>query len=570
MVPKHWLTSYKREWLRPDVIAGITVAVVVIPKAMAFAAVAGLPVQVGLYTALAAMVAYPLLGTSRPLSISTTSALAMMTASATAIVIANKPSLSATTVASTLAVVVGGLLLLAWVLRLGFLANFISEPVLIGFQAAVGVVIITSQFSALLGAHGKAKTPIPTILELPQLLMDTHALTLAVSVAGIAVLVLLPRFLPKIPAPLVWIALSVIASAVFGLGEKGVGLVGKVPASLPPLTLPDLSIVTFIWPIAAGIALMSFVESVATARSFSVRDDPPIDANRELLALAASNAASGFTGGMAASGVPSPTTVAEETGTRSQMAQWVSAAVVLVTVLFFANVLGVLPKAALAAVIVVTGASLIKPKKFMAIARVRRLELTWAIATLVGSVLWGLLEGVIIAVIISVLMVMHQAAQPAVYAVVVDREKGGLRPARDDEECDALPGLLILRIEGRLLFANVANAAEKLRALVARSNARVITLECSAIIDIEYTALVGLQEAEHNLRQRGVTLWLAAVNPGVMATIERSPLKAALGPDRIFRNAYAAMAAFNSETEAPAPSVAASEQPTDNAVPALP
>ena len=548
-----WLFTYRREWLRADIVAGLTAAAVVIPKAMAYAVIAGLPVEAGLYTALAAMVVYPLLGSSRPLSVTTTSALAMLTAAQVTAISANGAGGGAPAVAATLALLVGGILIVARLLRLGFLANFISRPVLVGFEAGVGVVIIVGQMKSVLGVHVTSKTTVGTVLELPGLLPQAHGMTMLVALAGIAVLLAAPRLFPRLSAPLVWVALSIAASAAFGLAARGVAQVGAVPSGLPSLALPDISAVALLWPAALGIALMSFTESVAAARTFISREDAPIRANQELVALGAANLASAMVGGLPAGGGTSQTAVADSAGARSQMAQWVNAAAVLVVLLFLSRLIGLLPQAALGALIVVAAVSMIKVEDFRAIARVRRDEVMWSLATLAGVILIGTLEGILIAVAISILTLFYQANHPPVYAVAWNRAKGIFRRAGEDESDETFPGLLMLRTEGRLTFANAANASEKMQALVAQTEPKVIVLECSAIPDIEYTALVMLTEAEENLRGRGVSLWLAAVNPDLLKLIERSLLGAALGHERMFFNLHKALEAWQHSPDGSGP-----------------
>jgi SulP family sulfate permease len=540
-----WLFAYRREWLGADVVAGLTAAAVVIPKAMAYAVIAGLAVEAGLYTALAAMLLYPLLGSSRPLSVTTTSALAMLTAAQVAAITAQSTiNASPAAVAATLALLVGGMLILARLLRLGFLANFISKPVLIGFEAGVGVVIVVGQLKSVLGVHVTSKTTIGTLLEIPTLLTQAHGVTMLVAMAGIVLLMAVPRFFPRLSAPLLWVALSIAASAGFGLDALGVKSVGAVPSGLPALALPDLSLAALLWPAALGIALMSFTESVAAARTFCKQDDPPVNANQELLAVGAANLASAMVGGLPAGGGASQTAVADKAGARSQLAQWVNAAAVLLTLLFLSRVIGLLPQAALGALILVAAVGMIKPETFRAIARVRRLELAWALATLIGVICIGTLEGILIAVAISILTIFYQSNHPPVYAVAYNRAQAIFRRAGENEADELFPGLLMLRTEGRLTFANAANAREKMQTLVAQMQPQIIVLECSAIPDIEYTALVMLTEAEENLRAQGVTLWLAAVNPDLLKTIKRSPLGVALGEERMFFNLQKALAAW--------------------------
>jgi SulP family sulfate permease len=540
----HWLARYERQWLRADLLAGLTAAAVVIPKAMACAVIAGLPVETGLYTALAAMAVYPLLGSSRALSVSSTSAIAMLAAAS---IVASTKLNGATpaTVAAALALLVGGFLVLARVLRLGFLASFISKPVLVGFAAGVGVAIIIGQVKSLLGVHLESHGTLGVLRELPAQLAHVHAPTLALSAVGIALLVGMHRLLPRWPAPLVWVAAAIAASALLGLETRGIALVGTVPSGLPALSVPDLELLRHLWPAALGIALMSFTESVAAARTFAGRGDPPVNANRELLALGAANLAVAFVGGLPAGGGTSQTAVNDQAGARSQMAQWVGAAATLITLVFLADMIGLLPQAALAALVVVVSTTMIKPADFRAIARVRRSEWAWALVTFAGVVGVGTLEGIGIAVLVSVLTLFYQANHPPVYAVAFNRALGIFRRLGDHPSDETVPGLLMLRAEGRLNFANAANAQEKMQALIAAApGTRVIVLDCRAIPDIEYTALMMLVEGERKQHERGVSLWLAGLNPGFEQVIDRSPLGPILGPGRRFHNLQQAVAAF--------------------------
>jgi MFS superfamily sulfate permease-like transporter len=295
---------------------------------------------------------------------------------------------------------------------------------------------------------------------------------------------------------------------------------------------------------------MAFPEAGAAARAFRRPEDAPIEPNGELLAIGAANLASSLMGGLPAGGGASQTAVADSAGARSQLAQWVNAVAVLATVLLLSRTIGLLPQPALGAVILVAAVSMIKPRTFLEIGRVRRTELAWALATVGGVVVAGTLDGILIAVAISVMTLLYQANHPPVYVVAYDREHDAFCRAGDHEGDETFPGLLMVRTEGRLTFANTDLAAEKMHALVASSDARVLVLECGAIPDIEYTALVQLAEGEQSLQRHGVTLWLAAVNPDLLRTIRRSPLGRALGEDRIFPNLYKAVAAWRRTQQA--------------------
>ena len=538
-----WRIGYRRDWLGGDIGGGLTVAAIIIPKVMAYALIAGLGVEAGLYTALAAMLAYPLFGSSRLLIVSTSSSLAMMTA---AVVAAASLSHGAepAAVAATLALLVGAVLIGASVLRLGFLANFISLPVLVGFQAGVGIVIIVGQLKSLLGVQVASRTTLGTLLELPGLLPQVHALTMLVGAAAIVTLLLLERLFPRRPMPLLLIGLGIVASLLFGLEAMGVRTIGTFPSGLPALQLPELSLVRTLWPVAFGVALMSFAESITAARASWRQDEPPVGPNQELLALGAANAAVAVVGGMPADGAVSHTAIARQAGGRTQLAQWFGAATVAAALLLPSRAIAALPEAVLGAVVLVVAFGMLKPQDFAAIARVRRTEFVWALLALAGVVLIGTLEGILIAVAISVLTLIYQASRPPVYAIAYNREQRVFRPAGENPNDETFPGLLILRAEGRLTFANAKNAGDKIRALVEESQPRVVVLECSAILDIEYTALVALAAAEQRLQQRGVALWLAGVNPGVLPVIARSSLEAATHPERLFMNLHRALEAW--------------------------
>jgi MFS superfamily sulfate permease-like transporter len=483
--------------------------------------------------------------------VSTTSAIAMLAATEVAVVAALDPNIAASAVASALALLVGGFLVAARVLRLGFLANFMSEPVLVGFKAGVGVAIMVGQLKSVLGVSFAGQSTMAMLRELPGVIGQTHWPTLLVAVTGVVLLLGLPMVFARISAPLVWVAASIAACALAGEATAGIKLVGEVPAGLPPWVWPDLKLASLLWPAALGIALMSYTETMAAARTFCRGDDPPVNANGELLALGAANLAASVVAGMPAGGGASQTAIADVAGVRSQLAQWVAALAVLVTLWLLSPLIALLPKAALGALILTAAASMIKPESFRAIARVRRDEFMWALVTLGGVIVMGTLQGILIAVAISMLTLLYQANHPPVYALAWNRAQRIFRRAGEDPSDETFAGLLMLRTEGRLYFANAANAAERMQALVAQAQPRVIALECSAIPDIEYTALMMLTQAEQTLRARGVTLWLVAVNPGLLKTIARSSLGASLGSERMFANLHQALAQWQ-KTEAQA------------------
>jgi len=534
-----------------DLIPGLTTAAVVVPKALAYATIAQLPVQAGLFAALVPMVVYAVLGTSRLLSVSTTTPIAILCATAIGEALRADPGLDPLTAAATLSVLVGAMLIAARVLRFGFLANFISESVLTGFKAGVGFVIVVDQLPKLLGIHITKEGFFRDVLSIFQHVPELSWNTLAVAVGTLAIIALAKRFLPKSPAPLLAVAVGIAASAVLGLEAVGVSVVGTIQGGFPVPRLPQPGLFEAMWPAAAGIALISFTESIAAARAFTRPADPPINANRELFALGAANAAGAFIGSMPAGGGTSQTAVSRNAGTQTQAASLVVAAVAFATLLFLAPVLALMPHATLAAVVIAYSIGLINPAEMMAIRRVRTMEFRWALVACLGVMVLGTLKGIVLAIVLSLLALMVIAYDPRVDEL---RRKPGthvFRPRSPEHpEDEAIPGLLIVRPEERIYFGNAANVSAKLQALAKASDPKVLLLDCSAVPGFEYTALKMLVEGEERQRKQGRELWLAALNPEALELVRRTPLAERLGRERMFFTVEQAVDAFQARHSA--------------------
>ena len=540
-----WLFSYNKKWLQPDLIAGLTTAAVVIPKAMAYATIAGLPVHVGLYTAFVPMIIYAVLGTSRPLSVSTTTTIAILTASNLGQVVPSGDAADLMRASATLTLLVGAILVLASVLRLGFVANFISEPVLIGFKAGIGLVIVLDQVPKILGIHFAKGSFLHNIFAIFKGTPEASLPTVAMGIAMIVVLVGLERFLPRVPAPLVAVALGILGTRLLGLQSHGVEVVGRIPQGLPSLAIPDFSLAEQLWSGALGIALMSFTETIAAGRAFAKNDEPPLKANRELLATGLANAGGALFGSMPAGGGTSQTAVNRLAGARTQFAELVTAGATLATMLLLAPLISLMPQATLAAVVIVYSIGLIKPAEFGEILKIRLNEFTWAIAAFAGVVALGTLKGIVVAIVLSLVGLAYQVADPPVY--VLGRKLGTnvIRPrTKEHPEDESFPGLLILRPEGRIFFANAEHIAEKMRHLADEAKPRVVAIDLSAVPDLEYTALKALVEGEKRQREHGVRMWLVGLNPGVLQVVQKSPLGEVLGREELHFNLEAAVAKF--------------------------
>jgi len=539
------LVSYRKEWLRPDVVAGLTTAAVVIPKSMAYATIAGLSVQVGLYTALIPPVIYALLGTSRILSISTTTTIAILTAAELNDVVPGNDPAALVTAAATLTVLVGAILVLASILRLGFVANFISEPVLTGFKAGIGVVIVLDQIPKLLGTHFAKGTFLQNLLATIRSIPETKLITFAVGISMIVLLIAIARLAPKVPAPLVALAVGIGAAYLFNLSARGVELVGHIPQGLPPFTPPSLELASRLWPGALGIALMSFTETIAAGRAFVFSDEPSPRANQELLATGFANAGGALFGAMPGGGGTSQTAVNRLAGGHTQLTEIVTAAMTLLTLLLLAPLLALMPQATLAAVVIVYSIGLIKPEEFRRIRMVRRTEFRWALVAFAGVVLVGTLKGILVAIIVSLVALAYQVADPPVHVLGRKRGTNVFRPrSKEHPDDETFAGLLLLRPEGRIFFANAEHIAEKIRRFTQEVEPRVVAIDMSSIVDIEYTALKMLTEGEKSQRQQGRLLWLVGMNPHVLEMIQRSELGGALGREGMHFNLEIAVAKY--------------------------
>lgn len=557
LLPSGW-RAYRSGWLRSDLIAGISTAAVVLPQSLACAALAGLPAYVGLYTAFAPALAYALAGTSRALSVSTTATVAMLCGSALGALAPYADTGELMRASATLTLLTGLMLLVAAALRFGFLANFISAPVLTGFRAGVAIVVLIEQLPRLLGLHIDAERRLQEVAEMAMSLPETSWATLALGASSVAAIVAIQRWAPRLPATLLVVVLGTVASTWLDLGAHGVELVGRVPAGPPSLIAPDVARVADLWPAAMGIALMSFIQSVTAAQVVVRAGEPYPSADVELRALGVAGIAGALFGCMPASGATMPSTVNDRAGACSQVAGLVVAFVALAAMLWLGPALERVPNATLAAIAIVFIAGLVSPREFAAIRAVRRTEFIWALVAMVGVVALGALRGIVVAIVVSLMSLAYQSLRPRLHVL---RRKPGTRRFRPESSGspsdENVPGLLVLRPEGRLFFGNAAYFGERIQPLIAASRPRVILLDLRAVFDIEYTALMALTEAEAKQRAAGTELWLASVTPDVLETLRRSPLYARIGEHRVFADVGDAIDAWDAlphdDVEEPSP-----------------
>jgi SulP family sulfate permease len=499
-------SRYQRAWLRGDLLAGLTTAAVVVPQAVAYASLAGLPVQVGLYVATVPMVAYALVGTSRPLSVSSTSTISILTAGALVEAGAAGDAGRAAGTASLLALLVGGLLAAAGLLRLGFLADFISSPVLAGFKAGMGLVIAASQLGKVLGVPVEGDSFFAKVWSALRQLGDANPATVALALGGLAVLLALHRWAPRVPGPLVVVVCGIALVGLADLEGRGVALVGPVSGGLPRFELPGLAGAAALLPAAAGIALMSFIESISAARAFAAKTDPPVDADRELLALGAANLGAGLFQAYPAGGGTSQTAVNDGAGARTRLAGVVTAGVTVLALTVLAPLLADLAQAILGAIVLVAAIGLVDLAPLRRIRTIRQRDFWLGLVALLGVLAVGVLRGVLEAVLISLLVLLHELNHPRIVAG------------------ERAPGLLVIHPEGRLFFANARRVCDRIAAIAVgqRPPPRVVLLDLSAVNDLEVTALDRLADLAEDLHGRGMALWVAAPSQRPLEMLRRA------------------------------------------------
>jgi SulP family sulfate permease len=540
-----WLRAYQGPWLRGDLAAGVTTAAVVIPQAMAYATIAGLPVQTGLYVATVPMLVYALLGTSRPLSVSTTSTLSALTAAAVAVAVAGDPS-RALIAASTLAVLAGGLLLLAGLLRLGFMADFISAPVLAGFKAGTGLLIAAGQLGKVLGVPQEGDSFFAKLGSALSHLDQISWPTVVLAAGSILILLALRRWGPRsLPGPLLVVAFGILLALLTGLADRGVALVGTIPPGLPEFAAPDLAMVQALVPAAAGVALMAFVESIAAARAFPAEGEPEVDADQELRALGGANLAGGCFQAFPAGGGLSQTAVNRETGARSQLAGVVTAGVVVLTLLFLTPLFENLPQATLGAVVIVAVAGLVDLAVLRRIRQLRVRDFGLALVALAGVLVLGVLQGVLLAVVVSMLTLIYGANHPPIEVLGRKPGTGAWRDLDRHPDDETVPGLMVVRPVASIYFANGPRVRRRLLDLVDAAGPRpqVVLVDFGAVPDIDVTALEVLSSFDADLRARGISLWLANLNARPLDMLGRLP-DAAAWERRVFREVDDAATAF--------------------------
>jgi SulP family sulfate permease len=549
---RRWIPGYKGKWLRPDLVAALAVWAVLVPEGMAYASLAGMPPETGLFAALLPLLAYAALGTCRELTVGPSSAIAAYSAAAIA-PLALGDSGRFIALSALLALLAGGLLLGAGLARAGFIADFFARPVLVGFVAGLALVIAVGQLSKLAGVEGGGTGFFGKLWDLIGQLGEASLVTLLVGVAALAVIFGVRRISPKLPAMLFAVVLGVVAVTVFNLDEHGVAVVGAIPDGLPSLTFPGFSLadVQQLLPDALALALIAFAESVAGARQLAAKHGYEVDADQELIALGVSNIGAGLLQGFAVDASLSRSAVADSSGVRTQLSNILLFGFLVVTMLFLMPLFHDLPEAVLGAIVIAAVSHLVDIKALRRLRRVDKTDFVMAVLCFAGVLVFGLLIGLAIAVVLSLLALVYRAYRPS-YAVLgrapgaVDDERLRFRGVEDHPDAETFPGLVILRVDGELFFANARWFRDVVRTLVRGQSppVRELLVHAGAVPHIDTTAAEMLRELVGEMEKAGVTLAFARATTGLIHDLERNGIIRLVGEDLFFDTVAAGVDAY--------------------------
>ncbi|WP_127361109.1 SulP family inorganic anion transporter [Actinacidiphila soli] len=539
------LAGYRRAWLRGDLLAGVTVAAYLVPQVMAYAGLAGLPPIVGLWAILAPLVLYAALGSSRQLSVGPESTTALMTATVVGPLAAGDQT-RYTVLAAALAAVVGLLCLLAWVARLGFVAELLSRPVLVGYMAGVALTMIVDQLSRLTGVPVRGTEFFPQLLSFARHLPQLRPATAVFAALALAVLFVVQRYWRAVPGPLLVVILGTAVVAAFGLDRHGIAVIGSVPAGLPGLALPDVGDLADLVLPALGVLLVGYTDVILTARAFAARVGHSLDPNQELLALGASNLGAGVLHGFPVSSSASRTALGDTAGSRTQAYSLVAFAAVLTVLFFLSPLLSHIPAAVLGAIVVYAAVRLIDLPGFRRLGSFRRRELMLALGCLVGVLVLGILYGVLVAVGLSVAEMLARVARPHDAVEGFVSGVAGMHDVDDYPQARTIPGLVIYRYDSPLFFANAEDFRRRALAAVDEHPGPVawFVLNTEANVEVDITALDAVDSLRRELDRHSIVFALARVKQDLRDDLDAYGLTEAIGPERIFPTLPTAVAAY--------------------------
>ena len=546
--------TYRRSWTRPDLVAGVVLAAILVPQGMAYAELAGLPPVTGLYTTIGCLVGYAVFGPSRILVLGPDSSISpMIFAAIVPLLVAGGDPHRAIALAGMLAVIVALIEIGLGVARLGFVADLLSNEVQVGYMNGLAIVIIVGQLPKLFGFSTDAEKFGPEVKAFFTGLDGTVGAALAVGLVVLAILLVLPRFTKVLPAVLVGIVVATVVSAVFGLQQHGVATVGSLPRGFPTPSLPwtSFSDVGPLMAAALGITLVSLADTIATSSSFGARRGEEVDPNQEMIGIGAANLVSGFLQGFAVSTSGSRTAVVAQAGAQSQLSSVVGAGVVAALLIFFNSLLADLPQSALAAVLIAAALSLLDVKVLVRYYRVRKSALVLSLVASLGVIVLGVLQGVVIAIVLAVLLYFHRGWKPnGTVLGRVDR-LGGWHDVRRYPDAHQEPGVVILRWEAPLFFANSATFRAQVRDIVRARQASWVVIMCEAVTDIDVSAAQMLEQLDQELNGKGIHMAFVDLRARQRDLVFRYGLYETLDRDRFYPTLQQALAAMQAEGKPP-------------------
>jgi high affinity sulfate transporter 1 len=524
--PADWLAGYRASWLTSDVIGGVTLAAYAIPVSLAYAALAGLPPQVGIYGYMLGGIGYALLGSSRQLAVGPTSAISLMIAGTVGALAAGDPQRYAQ-IASVAALAVTVLCLIAWIFRLSMLVRLISDSILVGFKAGAGLTIIMSQLPSLFGVAGGGHNFFDRLIRLLGQLGDIHWIVLAIGLVAIALLLLGERFLPGKPVGLTVVALSILIATLLNLPARGIPVTGNIPSGLPSFAIPTFGLLEFdeLFPLAAGILLLAYIEGVSAARSFAAKHGYALDVRQEFLGLGAANLAVSLGQGYPVAGGLSQSAVNDQAGAKTPLALVICSVTLAICLLFLTGLLTNLPKAVLAAIVFTAVYKLVDVPALVRMWRISRIDFYAAAIALVSVLLLGILKGILLAAIASILLLLARASHPNVAFLGRLPGTGRYADSARNPDVEPLPGVVAFRPEASLLYINAETVLETVLARVhANPETRLVVCGLSSSPFIDLAGARMLHDLHGELSSRGIVFHIVGVRGQVRDVLQADGL----------------------------------------------
>jgi high affinity sulfate transporter 1 len=548
-----WLPKYNKSWLQPDTIAALTVWALLVPEAMAYAGIAGMPPEYGLYAAPLALLGYAIFGTSKHMNVgpsSTVAALSFSTLAGLGLASGSEEWIAMT---AALAIMTGLFLLIGGLLRLGVLADFLSRPVLDGFIVGVAITIVVGQLDKILG-YEVAEVELEFIPDILLIISDlgmTHWPTLVVGLVSLALLFIIEKYLPKVPAAITVLVLAIIVSALLDFESMGIHIVGEIPAGLPSLGMPGVSMeqLASLIPGALAIMLVAYSESIATARTYASKFNYKVDADQEFIGLGAANLGSGFSTSFVVDGSLSKTAASVDAGAKTQMVSIIAAIAVVITAIALTPFFRTLPEATLGAIVIHAVWHLINFKKIGKYRSITSLDFWTALVAMLGVLAVGILEGLLIAVFLGLLGLLYASKSQTTAVLAKVAGENIYRSLENNPDGEIYPGLLITRFEGSLFFANAPDMADEIRygVEVTEPAPAVVLVDVESITEVDATALITIKELNEELERSGIDLRLARVRAHVLDLMRTTELDQEIGPEYIYDSVHAGVGAFLAE-----------------------